>query len=769
MLSYTLLAVDAPAGLAVASIHIKIRTAEEEVCMLRTLFTGMSMLVITAVATAEPTIVPPDVLSKIEDLDPNGLPHAKTPRELELPLPVLDRSARAEPSGVVDCPAEYEPMEGIFIRWGYYNAELTALTVPITTGAIGGKVFIAVDNQSALNSAQATLTSAGADMSRVEFIIYQCNSVWMRDYGPRYIYENDYRTIIDHTYNRPSRVLDNGFPDHIASYWSEPQYDIPLVHGGGNFHLFANNEAFMTDLIVDENPGLSESDIIQYYADYQNVDLTIFPGFPFSIDGTAHIDMWMMPVGDDTVIIGDYNDHPSSTYPAKVITNDAAATMQAMGYTVYRTPGWNSGSNGYNGTHYTYTNAVFMNDMVLIPWFSGYTAENAQALATFQAACPDKTIIQVDCSNIIGAAGAIHCIVMHVPPATQSDVVLAPNTTINASGPVGGPFDNASASYTINNDSDAAISYEVTCDASWIDITNATGSVPAGGSQDFDVSVNSLANSLTAGTYEATLTFSNLSTGEGNTTRPISIEVGAPTLQYEWTMDTDPGWTTEGAWAFGQPTGGGGEYGGPDPTSGFTGSNVYGYNLNGDYPGNLSEQDLTTAAIDCSNLDRVSLRFMRWLGVEQPQYDHAYIRVSTDGTNWSTIWSNGSTIEDTSWQQQEFDISQYADGQSTVYLRWTMGSTDSIWNFCGWNIDDVQIFGVDISVQTPCPWDTTGNGDQPDGSVGTADFFALLQNWGSCPVGDCPWDTTGDNDEPDGAVGVDDFFALLQHWGPCPQ
>jgi hypothetical protein len=88
---------------------------------------------------------------------------------------------------------------------------------------------------------------------------------------------------------------------------------------------------------------------------------------------------------------------------------------------------------------------------------------------------------------------------------------------------------------------------------------------------------------------------------------------------------------------------------------------------------------------------------------------------------------------------------------------------------CGWNIDDVQIFGVDISVQTPCPWDTTGNGDQPDGSVGTADFFALLQNWGSCPVGDCPWDTTGDNDEPDGAVGVDDFFALLQHWGPCPQ
>jgi hypothetical protein len=67
----------------------------------------------------------------------------------------------------------------------------------------------------------------------------------------------------------------------------------------------------------------------------------------------------------------------------------------------------------------------------------------------------------------------------------------------------------------------------------------------------------------------------------------------------------------------------------------------------------------------------------------------------------------------------------------------------------------------------PCPWDTAGNGG-PDGEVGTDDFFALLQNWGSC-AGECPWDTTGPNSEPDGEVGVDDFFALLQNWGPCPE
>jgi endonuclease/exonuclease/phosphatase family metal-dependent hydrolase len=68
-----------------------------------------------------------------------------------------------------------------------------------------------------------------------------------------------------------------------------------------------------------------------------------------------------------------------------------------------------------------------------------------------------------------------------------------------------------------------------------------------------------------------------------------------------------------------------------------------------------------------------------------------------------------------------------------------------------------------------CPWDSTGDGGMPDGVVDTADFFALLQNWGACPAEpqSCPWDSTGDGGVPDGVVDTADFFALLQHWGAC--
>ena len=71
-------------------------------------------------------------------------------------------------------------------------------------------------------------------------------------------------------------------------------------------------------------------------------------------------------------------------------------------------------------------------------------------------------------------------------------------------------------------------------------------------------------------------------------------EVGEFAVFFEETMESSPGWTTQGLWAFGQPTGQGGQYGEPDPTSGYTGDNVYGYNLNGDYENGLVERHLTT-------------------------------------------------------------------------------------------------------------------------------------------------------------------------------
>ncbi|MBN1550331.1 hypothetical protein JW979_02630 [bacterium] len=170
--------------------------------------------------------------------------------------------------------------------------------------------------------------------------------------------------------------------------------------------------------------------------------------------------------------------------------------------------------------------------------------------------------------------------------------------------------------------------------------------------------------------------------------------------RYYWPMDSDPGWVCEGDWEFGQPQGNDG-----DPSSGYTGTNVYGYNLAGDYSNSMPETNLTSSPINCSNLTNVEVRFMRWLGVESASYDHASFRVSTNGTTWQTVWNHtGGSFTDPDWQALSYDISSIADGQSTVYLRWVMGTTDYSVTYCGWNIDDVAIWAESSApVPTPTP------------------------------------------------------------------
>jgi len=180
---------------------------------------------------------------------------------------------------------------------------------------------------------------------------------------------------------------------------------------------------------------------------------------------------------------------------------------------------------------------------------------------------------------------------------------------------------------------------------------------------------------------------------------------------YYVSMDTNPGWTfSHLGWSWGQPTGEEQDgHGSPDPTSGYNGTNVIGYRLDGDYDASISTTRwATTPSMNCSGRQNVTLSFRRWLGVEQSGFDRAYIQVSNNGTTWTTIWENpNTTIDDTSWANVQYDISAVADGRPTVYVRWGMGATDNEWNYCGWNIDEVLVDGSapptypEIAVEQP--------------------------------------------------------------------
>jgi len=176
------------------------------------------------------------------------------------------------------------------------------------------------------------------------------------------------------------------------------------------------------------------------------------------------------------------------------------------------------------------------------------------------------------------------------------------------------------------------------------------------------------------------------------------LEDNRPTvLISEESLDTNPGWASDGEWAFGQPTGNGGLNGNPDPGSGYTNTNVYGVNLSGDYSTSTGgPYYLTTGPFDCSGCSMVSLKFARWLNTDEPAYVESKIEVSNNGSDWLTIWEHTGTepIEDNDWQLKEYDIGDVADNQPTVYIRWSYEIvSDEAYPFSGWNIDDVQLWG----------------------------------------------------------------------------
>ncbi len=343
---------------------------------------------------------------------------------------------------------------------------------------------------------------------------------------------------------------------------------------------------------------------------------------------------------------------------------------------------------------------------------------------------------------------------LYIPDADAA-LRVTPPADFYSEGDRGGPFAPSEITYRLSNMADYAIDYAVTHDpdCTWLTLAGElTGDLRPGETADILVQLNENAALLVDGGYTDTIAFTNLTDHVGDTTRSVTLHVGVPQLIHSFPLDENPGWVTLGQWAFGRPTGGG-SYG-RDPTSGHTGLNVYGYNLAGDYTNNMPEYTLTSPPLNCANRYDVELRFWRWLGVESANYDQARVQVSVDGKTFITVWEHsGASISDTAWQQMRIDISALADNRPKVWLRWTMGPTDSSITYPGWNIDDVELWAL-VPPADPCDFDGDGDVDLDD----FARFATCFNGPGAPPAPGCTVEADFDHD---GDVDLNDFAHLM--------
>ena len=121
---------------------------------------------------------------------------------------------------------------------------------------------------------------------------------------------------------------------------------------------------------------------------------------------------------------------------------------------------------------------------------------------------------------------------------TPGALSVTPGNGLTASGNQGGPFSPSSQVYTLQNTGGSAFDWNASRGQNWLSLSSTGGSLAPGASATVTVSMNSNANSLGPGTYHDTVTFNNLTTGSGNTTRSVILSVSGPTLTYR--VATDP-------------------------------------------------------------------------------------------------------------------------------------------------------------------------------------------------------------------------------------
>ncbi|MBA4147106.1 MAG: S8 family serine peptidase [Verrucomicrobia bacterium] len=108
---------------------------------------------------------------------------------------------------------------------------------------------------------------------------------------------------------------------------------------------------------------------------------------------------------------------------------------------------------------------------------------------------------------------------------TTSVLSVTPADGLSASGYEGGLFMPVSQLYTLQNSGNASLNWSATHSQNWVSLSATNGTLGAGSSTTVTVSINSEAAALQPGNYLDTVDFANLTSGDGNTNRTVSLAV----------------------------------------------------------------------------------------------------------------------------------------------------------------------------------------------------------------------------------------------------
>ncbi len=312
-----------------------------------------------------------------------------------------DFSETLPPEGTVRNIAEWEPMESVIVAYeGDFGIPYTA----IAEMSQDCMVTVLVSNSAEESTASQKITSNGGNAEHLDFVYHAVNSWWARDYSPWFIAVNDTGVaIVDFPYNRP-RPQDDDVPIVMANHLNLPLYGMDVIQTGGNYMTDGLGISASTDLVVEENPSLSENEIQERMQNYLGIENYIISPDPLG-DYIKHIDCWGKFLAPDKVLISQvpendprYNDYEAV---AQIFANENCSygyPFEVVRVQVAEKSSWDVTP---------YTNSLILNNKVFVPT-SGSDLDDP-AIQVYEENMPGYEIIPVFSSSSWLNTDALHC------------------------------------------------------------------------------------------------------------------------------------------------------------------------------------------------------------------------------------------------------------------------------------------------------------------------------------------------------------------------
>lgn len=282
------------------------------------------------------------------------------------------------PPAPVRQPAEFEPMEGVMIRFPFGIPYSLIAEMSEDTGV----VTIVLDAKQQ-KYVEGEYMRYGVNLNNCSFLHAPTETHWTRDYGPWFVITgNQDQGVIDNIYPWPGPGDDN-IPIAYGNDQGIPVYETGLYHEGGNYMTEGQGTAVSTNFLWKCNPGVSQQYIYDTVYDFLGVH-----NYLVIQDALAgyflHIDCYAKFLSPDTIMI-------LEVAPGNKVYDyleDIADYFEGR-ISCYGTPYKVARVYGPNGE--PYTNSLILNRKVLIP-FTGSQWDD-DAVKSYEDAMPGYEVL----------------------------------------------------------------------------------------------------------------------------------------------------------------------------------------------------------------------------------------------------------------------------------------------------------------------------------------------------------------------------------------